>query len=61
MDENELKRIEKEAIEQMFRVCFTDDPEYTHIQADEILCDALSELGFDELVHLYETVDKWYS
>ena len=38
-----------------------DDPEVAHNRADEVLCDALIELGQQELVKLYAKVRKWYA
>ena len=37
------------------------DPEVAHGEADNLLCALLRELGFDEVVDLYEKVDKWYA
>lgn len=37
------------------------DIEKAHGKADDILCEALKQLGYNELVELYEKVDKWYS
>lgn len=37
------------------------DVEGAHANADDILCDTLRELGFGELVDVYEKVEKWYA
>lgn len=37
------------------------DPEDAHIKADEILCDLLRGLGFEDVVLEWEKVDMWYS
>lgn len=37
------------------------DPESQHGDADDLLCRALSELGFHEGVALYESLIKWYA
>lgn len=37
------------------------DKEMAHIFADDALCDLLIELGFDEIVNEYNTIDKWYA
>ena len=55
------KELEQEAIDRMKGSCFFGDQEIDHGHADDILCDALRKLGFDDLVDLYETVDKWYA
>ena len=37
------------------------DIESAHADADTILCNILIELGYKELVDLYNKVDKWYA
>ena len=37
------------------------DEEFGHVIADGILCDFLKELGYNELVMLFDMVDKWYA
>lgn len=34
--------------------------EESHIQADNILCYILRELGYDDVVDAYHSIDKWY-
>jgi len=41
-------------------VATEDDPEMTHIKADEILCSLLIEKGETEVVKLFRQVKKWY-
>lgn len=52
----------KEAIEKM-KECVKNngDIEVAHLDADNILCDVLTQLGYKELVDLYNKVDKWYA
>ena len=52
----------KEAIEKM-KECVKNngDIEVAHLDADNILCDVLTQLGYKELVDLYKKVDKWYA
>lgn len=38
-----------------------DDIEAAHYRADEILCDLLVSLGYDEIVKAYNKITKWYS
>ena len=52
---------EIEAIDEIDTLCFTGDVELDHRRADNIICRFLRSLGYDELVDLYEQVDKWYS
>ena len=37
------------------------DLEEDHIEADDLLCEVLSQLGHGELVRFYNLVDKWYA
>lgn len=38
-----------------------DDTECAHGNADQVLCDLLSELGYDDVVAEYSKVHKWYA
>lgn len=51
----------KEAVEKMKECVNNGDTEVAHIDADDILCDVLTQLGYKELVDLYEKVKKWYA
>ena len=37
------------------------DPEASHGRADDVLCAFLRHLGHDDLVDLFDKVDKWYA
>lgn len=37
------------------------DKEGAHIEADEVLCDLLIELGYQDVVDAWLKVDKWYA
>jgi hypothetical protein len=37
------------------------DTEKAHVMADEILCELLTRLGFEDVVNLYNNIDKWYA
>lgn len=37
------------------------DIEYAHVNADEALCELLKGLGFNDIVDLFDEVDKWYA
>lgn len=54
------KQKEKDAVKQMKR-CNDDDTETAHIKADDILCELLKDLGFNDLVDEYNNISKWYS
>jgi hypothetical protein len=32
-----------------------------HLEADELLCQILRELGYGEAVQIFEDADKWYA
>ncbi len=51
----------KEAVEKMKECVNSGDTEVAHLDADDILCDVLTQLGYKELVDLYEKVNKWYA
>lgn len=51
----------KEAVEKMKECVNNGDIEVAHLDADNILCDVLTQLGYKELVDLYEKVNKWYA
>lgn len=38
-----------------------EDRESAHIAGDEILCEALRELGYNELVDEWELIQKWFA
>lgn len=40
---------------------FEGDAETGHGWADTLLCEALTELGFPELVKVFDEVEKWYA
>ena len=35
--------------------------EYTHVDADRILCELLRKLGYSDVVDVWKDVPKWYS
>ena len=37
------------------------DEEAAHIQADDVLCDILNQLGFEDVVEEYRKIPKWYA
>ena len=57
----EKEVIIKEAIEKMKECVNNGDTEVAHINADAVHCDVLTQLGYKELVDLYEKVKKWYA
>jgi len=51
----------EELCEQMRTLQNNSDIEDAHGKADDILCEALKMFGCNELIELYEQIDKWYS
>jgi len=39
----------------------SDDPESNHLEADNLLCEALVLLGQNQLVDFFRKVAKWYA
>ncbi len=37
------------------------DKEIAHIEADDLMCELLTELGYGEAVKIFEEMEKWYS
>lgn len=37
------------------------DTERAHYKADEILCELLNSLGYQEVVEVYKDIYKWYA
>lgn len=38
-----------------------NEPESNHSIADEILCELLCELGYQEIVDTFKSLEKWYA
>ena len=41
-------------------MCKDYDPEPDHMKADELLCTLLKKLGYNEIVDIYQNIEKWY-
>ena len=52
---------EQEAIERLRTLQSSDDTEAAHAEADRVLCQFLTELGYPDLVAAYQLIDKWYA
>jgi hypothetical protein len=52
-----IESIKQRLIEQSKR----NDIEDAHGVADDLLCELLRELGQDEIVDIFENMEKWYS
>lgn len=59
-----LSTIQHAAVIKMITKCYGDDygnTEENHQNADDILCEVLRQLGFDELVAEFNKITKYYS
>lgn len=52
---------EKVYIQKMKEAVNNSDIEEGHFECDKILCEFLIDLGFNEIVEIYEIQKKWYS
>ncbi|HBL4691963.1 hypothetical protein INP82_16440 [Citrobacter sedlakii] len=37
------------------------DKEIAHCSADDVICDLLKALGYEDVVKEYDVIDKWYA
>lgn len=37
------------------------DKEIAHCNADDVICDLLKSLGYEDVVKEYDFIDKWYA
>ena len=51
----------EQAIAALRKLKESTDAEEAHIEADDILCEVLSHLGYDEVVDAYNDIEQWYS
>jgi hypothetical protein len=51
----------EEAISKLKGLQSSGDTESAHGDADQILCDLLSALGYQDVVEQWEKIDKWYA
>jgi len=50
----------EEAVERL-KTCKEKDVETGHGEADNILCELLCFLGYEEVVKEYDEIEKWYA
>lgn len=48
-------------VEQLKKLSESDDPEKAHFEADHILLDLLTDLGYYEVVKAWVDIKKWYA
>ena len=51
----------EEAIEQLQSHVLNGDWESAHSIGDDILCELLTSLGYQEVVDVYAKIGKWYA
>lgn len=56
------KKTDEDIKNEMLNLMCKDDydPEPDHMKADELLCTLLKKLGYNEIVDIYQNVEKWY-
>lgn len=37
------------------------DPESAHVKADDLLCEILTDLGYGDVVNIFNNMERWYS
>ena len=45
----------------MHDACDIEDPEYSHMEMDNVMTNQLRSLGYEEAVDLFNEAEKWYS
>jgi hypothetical protein len=51
----------EEALAELAEIKQNEDKEMAHIFADAVLCQLLSDLGYDDVVKAYHDISKWYA
>jgi hypothetical protein len=51
----------EEIIEELEQLKGWHDREMAHVEADQLLCKLLIELGYKDVVDAWENIDKWYA
>jgi hypothetical protein len=51
----------EEAIEKLKDIETWDDTEAAHCCADDVLCELLISLGYEDVVYQWGEIDKWYA
>lgn len=47
--------------ERMRKLANSDDIEGRHYGMDDLMCEILKEMGFNELVEIFNETEKWYA
>lgn len=59
MPNSEMTR--EAAIERLKQLLVSGDVEASHSEADRILCELLTSLGYGDVVAAWDDVEKWYA
>ena len=51
----------EEAIAELNLIRQSDDTEVAHVDADDVLCQLLMSLGYEDVVTAYHDIGKWYA
>lgn len=51
----------EQAIEKLKYLATRVDIEAAHMEADDVICELLNELGYREVTLAYAQVEKWYA
>lgn len=55
-----MTRFQRE-LEELIKLRYNSDTEVAHVRADNLLCDILEQLGEDEILKAYRSIEKWYA
>ena len=55
------EKLVKKYIDELEKQVKNSDTEEAHAIVDALLCDLLSELGYQKIVKAYKKIDKWYA
>ena len=55
------KKLNEKYLKQMNELKNNDDYESSHVTADDILCELLDELGYTDLIKVFNELPKWYA
>jgi hypothetical protein len=51
----------EEALKELAEIKQNKDTEEAHVDADDVLCQMLSDLGYEDVVMAYHQISKWYA
>jgi hypothetical protein len=55
------EELKEKYLQKMKDVAKNHDAEVAHCDADDLLCELLKDLGYEEIIEAFESVDKWYA